>query len=152
MLEDVEGDTGAELAATGRAIASVVELLEAGEDAAGARQFVETVALGPGMWDRLGDTDRETFVQNAPTWLDESRDPAGLSLDAAALAASDLPLLLTYGTESKAAFGAVVDELAILAPAVEVRAIDGAGHVPQRTHPEALVAVLFAFHDQLARR
>ena len=151
MLEDAEGDTGAELTAMDQAIAGVVELLEAGENAAGARQFVETVALGPGMWDRLGEAERETFVHNAPTWLDESRDQAGLSLDAAALAASRVPLLLTYGTESKAAFGAVVSELAIGAPAVEVRAIDGAGHVPQRTNPEALLAALFTFQDQLSR-
>lgn len=113
---------------------------------------METVALGPGMWDRLGATERETFVLNAPTWLDESRDPAGLWLDPAALAASDVPLLLTYGTESPPAFGAVVDKLKLLAPSAQVRAFDGAGHVPQRTHPEALVAVLFAFHDQLSRR
>jgi len=39
--------------------------------------------------------------------------------------------------------------LTILAPTMEVRVLDGAGHVPQRTHPDALVAVLFAFDDQL---
>jgi hypothetical protein len=92
------------------------------------------------MWDRLGETDRATFVQNAPTWLDEARDPAGLWLDAATLAASDVPLLLTHGTESPPAFGAVTDKLKLLAPGVQAQPFDGAGHAPQRTHPEAHVA------------
>src|ERR1051325_2730168 len=36
---------------------AVVDLLKAGEMEAGARQFVETVALGPGTWDRLPPTN-----------------------------------------------------------------------------------------------
>ena len=36
--------------------------MEAGEAAAGAQQFVETIAFGPGAWDQLPAALRETFA------------------------------------------------------------------------------------------
>jgi pimeloyl-ACP methyl ester carboxylesterase len=62
-------------------IAAVVELLEAGDHEEWARRFVETVALGPGAWDQLPPGLREAFVFNAPTYLDECRDPEQLTID-----------------------------------------------------------------------
>jgi pimeloyl-ACP methyl ester carboxylesterase len=46
-------------------IGAVVEMLRAGDMEGGARQFVETIAFGPGMWDRLSPEMRRTFVFNA---------------------------------------------------------------------------------------
>jgi hypothetical protein len=60
---------------------AVVEVLNAGDNAEGARLFVETLAFGPDTWNQLPDRLRETFVFNAPTWLDETRDPESLTLD-----------------------------------------------------------------------
>jgi hypothetical protein len=56
-------------------------LLEDGKDAEAAEQFVETVAFGPGMWKQLPPNLRATFGKNAPTYLDELRDPDGFSVD-----------------------------------------------------------------------
>jgi pimeloyl-ACP methyl ester carboxylesterase len=55
-------------------IGAVVAALQSGEAELGARQFVETIALGPGAWATLPAETRQTFVVNAPTWLDEVDD------------------------------------------------------------------------------
>ena len=63
----------------GKRIGAVVERIASGDDAGAARQFVETVALGPGGWDRLSPDLKETFITNAPTFLDEAHDPEQLA-------------------------------------------------------------------------
>lgn len=88
-----------QMAATGERIESVLAPLRAGETLAGARQFMEEVALGPGAWDQLPDRLHETFLNNAPT-LDEQSDPQWASLDLGGLAGYGGPVLLTRGTES----------------------------------------------------
>ena len=42
---------------------------------------METVAFRPGAWEQLTPTMRETFIFNAPTWVDEMKEPAAFSLD-----------------------------------------------------------------------
>src|SRR6202011_1807169 len=56
----------------GERIGGVAECLKAADMVGGARRFVEDVALGPGAWDQLPPEARETFVANAPTFLDET--------------------------------------------------------------------------------
>ena len=56
---------------------SLLDQLRAGDIAGGTRRFVEEVALGPGMWEQLPEEDRQTFINNAPTFLDESKTPSG---------------------------------------------------------------------------
>jgi hypothetical protein len=55
------------------------------EDA--ARRFVDSVAPGQGSWDGLvPDEAKRTLINNAPTFLDECRDPeAGFGLFAPTL-------------------------------------------------------------------
>ena len=55
---------------------SVLKQLDGGDILGGTRRFVEEVALGPGMWQRLPAVARELFMNNAPTFLDENRSPA----------------------------------------------------------------------------
>ncbi len=150
LLEGVaDPDLVAALSATESSLASVVELLEAGDHPGAARRFVETVAFGPGAWDQLPDSLRQVFVANAATYLDECRDPDGLSIDSAVLAATTVPLLLTHGTQSPPLFPAVIREVAILVPHARVETITGAGHVPHTTHPQDWLATLLSFHDGL---
>lgn len=137
------------LSATNKALASVVELLEAGDDSGAARCFVDTVAFGPGAWEHLPAPTRDVFVANAATYLDECRDPNGLSIDASGLAATTVPLLVSHGTESPVLFPAVVRELLTLVPDARLVVLAGAGHIPHVTHPEAWIADLLTFHDQL---
>src|SRR5262249_43367904 len=70
-------------------IQAVIELLQAGENQAAARRFVETIAFGPGAWDTLPQSIRDTFIRNAPTFLDETRDPEGLTIDLDSLRSFD---------------------------------------------------------------
>lgn len=130
----------------------VAQLISAGEHRRAARHFVEHVALGPGMWNQLPDSSRAVMEANAPTYLDELADDTALSIDGAALASTDVPLLLTHGTESSLLFPAAIAELAKLAPAAQVDVLDGAGHVPHLTHTKEWAARVTEFHEQHARR
>src|SRR5512133_3184812 len=90
------------LASVRQRIDAVVPLLEAGDLAGGARRFVETIAMGAGAWDQLPHATRDTFVTNAPTWLDELREPESLSLDLQGLSSFHEPTLLSMGGQSPA--------------------------------------------------
>ena len=138
------------LAEVGRRIAAVVAKLEAGEDEAGARLFVETIAFGPGAWDQLPDETRKTFTFNAPTFLDEIREKDGLMLDLDALRGFNAPALLSLGTTSAPFFPLVVDTVATALPHAARHTFTGAGHVPHITHPEQYVETVTRFarhHD-----
>jgi pimeloyl-ACP methyl ester carboxylesterase len=114
-----------------------------GDHEGAARQFVEEVAFGPGAWDNeLPPETRAIFVQNAATFLDELQDPETLQIDEDALSRLELPVRLTQGSESRAAFPAVIDRLLELIPGASRETIDGAGHAPQLTHPERYIQVV----------
>ncbi len=100
--------------------------------------------------EQLPDPFRAILEANAPTFLDEAHDPTSGSVDAAALAATTVPLLFTSGSESPSFFSAVISELSLLAPTAQVATIAGAGHIPHATHPDQWVATLLAFHDTIA--
>lgn len=128
--------------------APVRDLLEAGEYAAAAELFVEMIALGPGQWAQLPEPVRQTFIRNAPTFLDEMRDPDCDDLDLAALATYSGPALLTHGDQSPPMFGPILDRIAQALPHAKRHLYVGAGHVPHLTHPDdyARVSLEAALH------
>ena len=129
-----------------RRIDAVVGLLEGGDHEGAARLFVETIAFGPGAWDeQLTPEMREVCIANAPTFLDEVRDPDALQMDLDALAGFDRPALLTSGTESAPFFGPVVDMVAESLPRSERVTIDGADHVPDISVPGRYVELVRTF-------
>jgi pimeloyl-ACP methyl ester carboxylesterase len=136
------------LAAADADLAVVRNLISWGKHREAAEYFIEHVALGPGTWDQLPEPFRAVVEANAPTFLDELADPTALSIDAAVLATTTVPLLLTHGTESPELFRAVIAELVQLVPEARVDALEGAGHIPHATHPEEWIARLMAFHEQ----
>jgi pimeloyl-ACP methyl ester carboxylesterase len=123
-------------------ITAAAARLAAGDAEGGARQFVETVALGPGAWDQVPPTVRQTFVRNAATFLDETRDPKAFTLDLTELAAFPRPALLTRGDRSPAWFAPIVARLAAVLPRAETRVFAGAGHPIVLTHPAAYAAAI----------
>ena len=137
-----------ELATTAAELAVVRDMISAGNHRGAAEHFIEHVALGPGMWEQLPDAFRSAMEANAGTFLDELADETALSIDTAALASTDVPLLLTHGTESPVLFPAVIAGLAQLVPEARVEVLEGAGHLPHATHTDEWIARLVAFHQQ----
>jgi pimeloyl-ACP methyl ester carboxylesterase len=129
----------------GKRIAAVVQLLERGENEAGARQFVETIAFGPGAWQQLPEATRQTFTFNGPTFLDETREPGGLAFDPRSLRAFPHRAFVSHGTTSAPFFPLVVDEVAKALPRAERFTFAGAGHTPHLTHPNEYVEAVGRF-------
>jgi pimeloyl-ACP methyl ester carboxylesterase len=124
---------------------SVADELAAGNMEPGARRFVEMV-LGPGAWDTfLPEEARRTLINNAPTFLDETRDPEVLSIDTSALARFSKPVLLTGGSESPPFFAPVLDRLATVLPNATRKTFAGDGHLPHLTHPQEYVEAITKF-------
>ncbi|MFE0644015.1 alpha/beta fold hydrolase [Streptomyces sp. NPDC058877] len=138
------------MTAAGERIDGVLDLLRKGDYAAGARRFVEEVAFGPGMWDQIPQRLRETFLTNAPTFLDEQADPDWAAVDLERLHAHAGPVLLTRGTESPPFFGAIVDRLAETLPGARCHVFAGAGHIPHISHPTTYVDLVNGFLEQQA--
>ncbi len=124
---------------------SVVKVLETGNRREGARQFVETVAFGPGAWDRLSQQLKETFIENADTWLDEMRDPNALVLDLESLSRFNKPSLLTYGGRSAPFFKPIVEKVASAIYGSRLETYPGDGHTPHISNPNEFVKRVASF-------
>ena len=77
-----------------RSLESVGSRIAAGDDEGAARQFVDEVAFDRGAWDQLPPEAKEVMVRNAPTFLDELRDPNALSIQPDALPALEMEFAL----------------------------------------------------------
>ncbi len=129
-----------------RRVGRVVELLNAGDDRAGAKLFIDTVARRPGAWEEEVPAGlRQVFIRNAPTFLDEARDPDARRLDLDRLRWFDRPALLTTGAASPPFLTAIVDAIASALPQFEVEAIDGADHAPHQTRTRLYVDLIRRF-------
>jgi pimeloyl-ACP methyl ester carboxylesterase len=126
-------------------IGAVVELLEAGDPEAGVRQFVETIAFGPGAWAQVPSEVKKTVIFNAPTFLDEMHDPEALSIDLVRLRRFSHPALLTTGEQSPPFFTPIVEKIASVLPQAEMQTFLGVGHEPEQTHPELYAATVTEF-------
>ena len=129
----------------GARMGTVLQRIAAGDHAGAAEQFVETVALGPGSWAQLAPDLQQTFIENAPTFMDEARDPEQIAFNVEWIHAFPRPALLTTGDQSPPTFAPVVNKLAAALPRVEVVTYPGAGHIPHSTHPDAYVGAVMAF-------
>ncbi|HLO80012.1 MAG TPA: alpha/beta hydrolase [Chitinophagaceae bacterium] len=126
-------------------VGAVIRLLENKEMAQGAELFVETIAIGPGGWQQMPVQSQQNFIFNAPTFLDETKDPENLNIDLIKLSPFNKPTLLTQGTESPPFFKMVLDQLAKAIPAAQRKTIIGAGHVPHISHPKEYVDMIKSF-------
>jgi pimeloyl-ACP methyl ester carboxylesterase len=138
------------LPAVQQRLEAVILTLQSGRTELGAQQFVETVALGPGMWDKLPPAIRQSFVVNAPTWLDEMNDQGAFVLDLGRLAAFDRPALISRGDQSPPFFGTILDKIGDALPHARRHTFNGAGHVPHLTHPDDFVSIVGGFIRSLA--
>lgn len=151
LMSLLSGQWAAAAEEVGARVARVLKQLEAGDMEGGARQFVETIAFGPGAWERIPESTRKTAVFNAPTFLDEMHDPEVFAIDLARLRTFPRPALLTRGENGPPFFRPIVERLAAALPRAELNIFAGAGHEPEQTHPEAYAAALAGFIESTAR-
>lgn len=144
LLED-DPDSAALLEQNRRSIADVTARIEAGNPEGGARQFVEEVAFGPGVWEMLPPEMRDLFVRHAPTFANQTADPDELGADLEGLASLSKPTLLSHGTESPPLFPRAIDVLARTIPGAQRKVYEGAAHVPHFTHPDEVARTTRAF-------
>ena len=85
------------------------------------------------------------LIRNAPTFLDEARDPAGQRLDLDQLRRFDRPSLLTEGSASPPFLIAIVDTIASLLPRFEIETFEGADHAPHETTTKHYVDLVRRF-------
>lgn len=135
----------AELDKSRPTIDAVLELIRSGDAAAGARKFVEELAMGPGVWETLPAPMQRAFETNAPTWLNEQSDPGWAVLDLDALSRFSGPALLTGGDQSPIWFSAILDRLGATMKKAQRRTYAGAGHVPHVSHPADYVKTVTDF-------
>lgn len=148
LFDLVAGDPEAQplLAPVGAALGAVRQKLERGEHEAAARQFADEVSFGPRSWDdRLTAEARERMIRNAPTFLDELRQPFRLRVDLDRLAHFDRPVLLTEGAQSPRLRGLSMDALTRALPHAERRTLAGTAHLPHVTDPENYALLMEEF-------
>jgi len=131
--------------ATGERLAAVIHALAAGDDAGGAKLFVETLAMGAGIWDKLPPHLRRTFVENGSTYLDECRDPDQRSIDLDQVKRISTPTLISRGDQSPPWFPPIVRILVASIPRAQELVLHGAGHIPHTTHPSEYVEAVTGF-------
>lgn len=126
-------------------VAAVVSLIEKGENEEAAKRFIETIAFGPGAWPQLPPEAQRTFIYNAPTFLDETKDPESLQLNLDRLSQFTKPALMTKGTQSPPFFHMVLEQISKALPHAIRKTFDGAGHVPHLTHADQYIRVVKDF-------
>ena len=126
-------------------IQEVAEDLEYGDLGGAARRFVDTVAFGPGAWEHLPSPVQQSFIQNAPPFIAQVRDPDAFAIDLTRLARFPHATLLTQGDYGPPFLPPIMAKLEAAMPRVEVRTLSGAGHTPQVSHPVEYVELITAF-------
>lgn len=129
-------------------LAEVGRRIAEGDHVGAAEHFVDAVAFGPGNWARMPGQTRATMIANAPTFLDELRDPEAGSVDGARLARYRGPVLLTSGDRSPPIYEPVTEWLGRLLPQATRLTYEGAGHLPHVTHPDRFVSEVAAFVER----
>lgn len=127
-------------------VRGVVEALRARRYEDGARQFVDSVALGPGSWEALKPDTRDVFVENAGTFIDEAVERDSLRpIGFERLAAFRHPVLVTNGSLSPVFYVPIIEQVVAALPNAERYTFPASGHVPQATQPSEFVKVIGEF-------
>jgi pimeloyl-ACP methyl ester carboxylesterase len=126
-------------------IRAALKRIDSGDVPGGVKQFLEDVALGAGRWEQVPERIRTVMVSNAPTVVDEQRDPHGASIGLDELASIRVPVLLTHGAQSPEWFSGVIAKLSEVIPGATPRVLAGAGHNPHATHPAEFAAAVAGF-------
>jgi pimeloyl-ACP methyl ester carboxylesterase len=127
-------------------IEAVLDLIAAGKMEKAAKEFTEKISMGPGAWEKFPDEVKNNFIYNAPTFYDETNDPQSLHIDITTLSALTKPALLSTGSKSPNFFPPVIEKLIKALPQAKRMTIEGAGHVPHRSHPDKYIELIKQFY------
>ena len=144
LVSLLEGGPGSELDEVRSLTDAIVDELVHGSVETGAARFIEEVALGPGTWGLLPEEVRAANIANVDTFLEMLASPGWDVIDVDALAATDVPILLTDGDQTVPWLRRITEILGAAVPGMRRRTIEGAGHVPHLTHPDAYVEIVTA--------
>jgi pimeloyl-ACP methyl ester carboxylesterase len=146
MLEDSnDPDVRRTLDEQRRHLAEVGALIDAGRAREAAEHFIDNVGVGPGTWEILPEAVKDGFEANASTYGDELSEPGAWAVDAEALGAAGVPMMITVGTESPSLIRTATRELGRLVPSVLLKTLEGTGHVPYRTHPDMWIEATVSY-------
>lgn len=126
-------------------IVEIVGMISTGKVEEGARLFWDGI-VGLGGWDeRLSLETKQAYLNNAPTFLDEVREPGAFTLDLGALGSFSRPSMLSAGAASFPAAQAIVTRIAEAITGARKHTFEGAGHIPHQTHPDQFVDAVTSF-------
>lgn len=123
------------------AVTAVLEKVSAGDHSGAAETFCETI-VGE-AWDPLPREMQQMIIENLPVVVKD--DLEILQCDPEQVGSFQRPVLLTTGDETPPIYPAVIDKLVQVLPEPDVVTLNGAGHVPQITHPQQFADVIRDF-------
>jgi pimeloyl-ACP methyl ester carboxylesterase len=141
-----------QLEAVQATVMAVCAHVNRGDPRRAAEQFVEEIALGPGAWEQLPDSLRETMVDSAAAFVAEQQDPAWADVELHKLARITSPMLISEGDESPSWFAPIVGKLTGAIGHAEAHTYRGAGHAPHLTHPADYLAAVTDFLARVSAR
>lgn len=153
LLDGVgDEDTARLVEEMNRYLDKVRTMIDGSDHETAAEYFINNVAVGPGAWEQFPEEVRRTLTANAATYAEELSDPTAFVVDTDKLAAREVPILVTLGTESPPLLLATTRELIRRVPTVQVETLEGSGHVPYRTHPDLWLKTLLDYYDTISIR
>lgn len=124
----------------------IFEQVERGDVPGGARRFVDELAMGSGGWKSLTEDQREIFIANIRTWLDERAEPSAYDIDRDALAKLEAPVLISEGGRSPKHLKRIAQKICTeTLPHARYRLVESWGHIPHLTHPIEYAAMVREF-------
>ena len=120
------------------------QLVDAGQPVAAAQRFID-YWMGDGAWSATPPARQPALAAAMgaviPEWHAAFNEPTPLQ----AFAAIDVPTLLLTGARSTASARAVVQLLTPVLPNLQVKQIEGVGHMAPLTHPERINPLIERF-------
>lgn len=141
LLEE-DPDAAPMLAGAIGAVGNVMEKVASGDETSAAEDFCEAM-VGYGTWDPMPTEMRQMMIDNVGRFPKE--DVQVITCDPERIRSFEKPVLLTMGDESPPIYAPVIEKLTGILPGPEVVRLNGTGHVPQITHPEAFAQTVEEF-------
>jgi pimeloyl-ACP methyl ester carboxylesterase len=119
----------------------VENLLAAGDMEGGAREFIG----GPDRWAAMPEEIKQIMIANAPTFLDDLRDPEAFAFSLDQLRSFPHPVLLTDSGDDMPFAQPVVRKLANVLPHTQYEHFPDADHDAQVSQPETYAQAVLSF-------